>query len=233
MQHEQHSIQLLYNLKYIDLSVYPLSLVLGALLFFWSKAFRQNRLVQLSFLWLIFYFGLQSVSNYNPPRYFQPLLIPLALLFSIAITTFSEYFKKRYKILILAVVLLIVGIYNGYQIVNYLSHPQYSFINMARETRDIICNENKNCKDVVLIGKLANSLSLETGIQSLNSSMGTNDLNWRLEKYKPQYYISLGLEPHIQKVLSKNHSVNKIKEWNVFNNYYYGQKVYLYKLIPK
>ncbi len=209
--------------------VYPIALLGSTLLFVFSKRFRDSVLVRVSLLWLAAYFALLGLVSYHPPRYFLPLTLPIALLFGVAFATLCQRLDRRPAV-VLAVVLL-VGIvsFNGRKILTYMLEPKFSFVGMARDVAQEIRGD-KTDGSGVLIGNFADSISLETGLPSINSSLGTGDLEWKLERYRPSHYITLGNEPAVEETLDRCYHRQKISEWSVFGNYHRGRKVMLFKL---
>jgi 4-amino-4-deoxy-L-arabinose transferase-like glycosyltransferase len=212
---------------------YVSSMFLSLLLICVSGEFRENILVRLTFIWIILYFSLLSLVIYHPPRYYIPLIIPLIILFSIAIRSLHHLFNNSITLIIQLTLIVSVLVFNSSQILTYMYTPSFSFINMAREVKSYVSNDHKNNEDIFLIGNFANSISLATGIPSINSNLGTRPLQWRLNKFRPDYYITLGDEADIVKALNKDYECKKIAQWDVLNNYYRGKKVHLFKLLRK
>ena len=213
--------------------IYPVSMLSSLLLFLRSRDFRKNVLVRLSLLWIFLHLGLLSTISYHPPRYFLPLAIPVVILFAVALKSLPAYLGKRVAFSAQLVIVLCFTILSGSRILEYVSNPSNTFVNMVREVERIISSDRETSQDAMLIGHFANTISLETGIRSINSSLGTRDLEWKMEKYRPDYYITLGNEPHVVNVLERDCSLGKIAEWDVFNNYYGGRKVQLFRLHRK
>ncbi len=209
---------------------YPLALVGGALLLTVSKRFRDSPLVRLSLLWLTAYFAMLGLVSYHPPRYFLPLIVPTALLFGAALATIYQRLDRRPAIALTAVLLISIVSFNGHKVLSYMLDPKYSFVGMAREVAREIRGDQSD-EPVILIGNFADTISLETGLRSINSSLGPGDLEWKLEHYRPGYYITLGNEPTVEETLDRRYRRQKVSEWNVFGNYHRGRKVTLFKLI--
>ncbi|MEK6588219.1 MAG: hypothetical protein AABY97_05195, partial [Chloroflexota bacterium] len=85
----------------------------------------------------------------------------------------------------------------------------------------------------LLIGNMANSISLATGVPSINSILGTRDLHWKLLRYRPSYYVALGEEKSTAQQLGKMYDLQQLATYDVFGNYYDGKRVQLYKLVMK
>jgi hypothetical protein len=120
-----------------------------------------------------------------------------------------------------------IGAVNLIGIVGHLASPQFSFVEMARDVEAQIEAHGGN---PLLIGNIANSVSLATGLASINSELGTRDLPWKLEKYRPGYYLALGEEKPTVRELSDTYELQELATYDVFGNYYNGKPVQLYKL---
>jgi hypothetical protein len=104
---------------------------------------------------------------------------------------------------------------------------------MAKEITELIQkNPSYNKSNSALIGNLANSISLETKISTINR-IGTKDVKWKVQKFKPTYYVSLGIEPDILHALFDDYNPTLVGEFDVYRNYHAGQKVSLFELRSK
>lgn len=218
--------------RVIDSIMYPLTVV--CLPIFWVCVYRssKNKLLTIQLWWLITYVLMLSVSEYDPPRYYLPLTIPIVILFSVMFVSF--YRVMRYSSSWSYFSLFMVGVIvfnNLFHIISYLYSPQYSFLNMCQDIRGRVAP--KSDQRVVLLGHLANSISLVTEIPSINTVYGTQDLRWKLFRYKPTYYVSLGIEEKVIKVIKETYDMKQLSTYDVFNNYYGGQKVYFYEIIKQ
>ena len=229
----KNAIKAVWRARCISPIIYPFSIFLSSILLVRSRKFRNNILVRLSFLWLFLYFGFLSTTSYQPQRYYLPLLIPTVVLFSISIVSVHKYLKKPYMVFLQCLVVLYATVFNGYKVVEYIRKPSFTFVDMARDVKQIINRDYQDYRDVILLGHFANSISLETGIQSINTTYGTGKIQWKMAKYKPQYYISKGLEHGVVNILNESYRLEHISKWDVFNNYCSNKKVRLFKLHEK
>jgi hypothetical protein len=192
-----------------------------------SKRARRDRLVLACTLWIAISFAALAVRGYLPPRYYLPLSVPLACLLGVmAVEAVSNLRPSRAAYLPLVLVAGI-GAVNLIGIVRHLASPQFSFVEMAWDVEAQIEAHGGN---PLLIGNIANSVSLATGLASINSELGTRDLPWKLEKYRPGYYLALGEEKPTVRKLSEVYELQPLASYDVFGNYYDGKPVQLYKL---
>lgn len=214
----------------IEPLVYISTLSSSLFLLLQSNLFRKNILVHISLLWMFAYFGILSVTSYHPSRYFLPLIIPISLLFGTAISFLRNYLSRQTTCFVQLLICAFILTSNGYRIIDYLSAPKFTFIEMAQDVQQVMADQSSVDKDPILLGNFANSISLATGIRSVNTLLSTEPISWKIKKYSPQFYISLGYEPDVVGVLSKVYKLQKVSEWDVFKKFYGDKKVYLFKL---
>jgi hypothetical protein len=194
--------------------------------------FRNNPLARISVFWLILYFIILMLTFNQPPRYFVPLFIPVSILIGISSYAIKARANSRNILIVFCLIASLVVLVNSYKIARYLQHPEYSFKSMTHDVDKLIRSKATDPgKSIVLLGNLADSISLETRLPSINR-IGTQDLKWKVEKYRPTYYISLGIEPDVLNALLDRYDPALINEYDVYHNYRGEQKVSLFELRP-
>ncbi|RMF94934.1 MAG: hypothetical protein D6734_06655 [Candidatus Schekmanbacteria bacterium] len=216
--------------RLIEPFIYIIVMIICFIAFLSSEEFRRNKIVILSLLWIASYSGVLAFSKYHPPRYFLPLAVPIAFLFGIVISFIWRKSSRKYAIFVSLLVVVYLLFFDGYKIVKYITNPHYSFFNMSKEINKIVLKENSSDERMILMGDFADSIALTANVYPINAKVGTKQLNWKIRKYSPQYFVSLGKDASTLGLLSKSCKVKKIGEWNVFDNYYFGRKVLLYRL---
>jgi hypothetical protein len=225
----------IFNTVHDDPSMTLMAVILSAAMFKASAAFRANILVRTSAIWVTAFFVMLSITSYQPSRYFVVVLVPLIILFGVAVGQASDVFPARR--LVAGVRVAAVGsllVYNGALIANHLRHPRYSFTRMAREVGEIVNGAAASERPGVLLGDMAGSVSLESGVRAISLEYGTRDLETRIAADCPTYLISL-LTPQEgeDRALSAYYVVEPTKEWKVFENYYEHRPVRLSRLHPR
>jgi 4-amino-4-deoxy-L-arabinose transferase-like glycosyltransferase len=195
-------------------------------------SYRNSLLVRGLCLWAFAYYLLLCTTTYIPPRYFIMFTIPLLALVGLALMHAYQHNQwPMQRLLAPAIIAILIGV-NLYRIASYLSHPEYTFVNMAREVTAITTQESST-KTPLILGNFSAGLSLITGIPYVNSEFGTIPLADRLKYYPATHYVALGNEEETKSQLEEWYTLKQIKSWDVFHNYLRGQQVYLYELIPK
>jgi len=208
--------------------LYPLTVLITPVLLVSSRRFRHNPLVAVSLLWLVPYVLLLVISGYMPPRYFVPLSVPVVILFSVMFTMAyrAQHFSPRTAAAVIG--LVVVLLVHGVQIVQVVRVPQYSFRTMALDIRQLI--ESHSVVNPILMGDVAPSISLIAGTFPINDNKGTRDLNWKMSKYKPSYYVSLGINEPVMSLIRERYSLEEISTYDVLENYYGGKRVHFYRI---
>ncbi|MDF1526225.1 MAG: glycosyltransferase family 39 protein [bacterium] len=175
------------------------ALVLLSFIFSWrqwrrSPDFRRDPLVRISVLWVVGHLIVMSMTSYHPPRYFIALSIPMTiLLVQVGMDLRKKASGSVRTLLPLIMIFLLVG-WNGYRVVDYMVKPFYSLHFMCEDVNRIISEDRTAGGSSVLIGHMANTVGLATGLPTINSLYGTQSLSWKMAEYAPQHYISLGEE---------------------------------------
>lgn len=222
----------IYIAKALDPVLYIVTMLSTISLLINSKDFRDNVLVRISIVWVVLYLMVLSTTYNHPARYFLPLLPPMVYLFCASMAIAYES-SRRY--IWLSIFCIAIGSYifvNGINIYNSAFKPAYSFLTMAKSVEDAIKADPQHSRDDILIGNFTNSISLATGIPSVNTD-GSRDTEWIVSEYKPKYYVSLGVEPQTLNALIKTYDIVLITTFDVYNNYIDKQRVGLFKLHPR
>lgn len=210
--------------------LYPLGLGVGLTFFCFSRTYRSNQAVRVAVIWLISGWLMLSVTSYHPPRYYLSLLLPVLMLLSCALALAVRHLEpSAWVYLPLTAVAVILLVHTGQTLV-YLAQPRYTFLDMARAITARAQQDGQ--PRAWLVGNLANTVSLATGLPSINSWLGTRPLRWRLERYRPSYYLSLGIEEDTLQELSQLYQVERLASFDVFSNYLHGKQVHFYRLQP-
>jgi 4-amino-4-deoxy-L-arabinose transferase-like glycosyltransferase len=215
------------------------------------RRFRQNPLVQACILWLVVQTIILATRGYLPPRYYLLFLVPVTMLFSILITQGVDDLKPLWDIRIsllkkvashlaalqaatrrLFPITLVaaVSLFNLVQVVGYLESPKYTYVQMVADIQQRILGSGETRP--VLLGAIAQTMSIELHIPTVNIQYGTQDLLWKLDQYHPEFYVALGSEGKARAVISQVYTLELLATYNVLGNYYGGDPVFIYRLVP-
>jgi hypothetical protein len=123
-----------------------------------------------------------------------------------------------------------VGLFNLAQVARYVSAPSYTYIKMVEDIQQRIQASGET--QPVLLGGIAQTMSIELHIPTVNTQYGTQDLLWKLDQYHPNFYVALGPESKVRAQISQRYTLEWLATYNVLGNYYAGEPVYFYRLMP-
>ena len=221
-----------FNLRVIDPILYCMAIYVVVIFSALSSEFRNNVLVRIAFIWLICYLAFLAATFYHPMRYFIPLMVPCAMLLGTIVTINQKIFAidKQRRILLGAIIVMIA--INLFTIVDYMSNLDYSFRNMCHNVVKIVDHYSTPGDSKILLGNFAYSVSIETGLRSINTN-GSRDLAWRVSRYNPGFYISLGEEEEVLESLSEMYDIKPLCPFNVFKNYSKKRQVWFFQLVDE
>ena len=244
--------RVVWNGKVIDPLMYFLTLGLvpcGLILF---RRFRRNPLVQACLLWLAAQAAILMVRGYLPPRYYLLFLPPVSMLFSTLVTmgihdlqangagrlsklvepvsALLVSLPSRVRQLLPVVLVAAVCLFNLVQVARYLVTPKYTYITMVHDIQQRI--QSSGDTRPVLLGGIAQTMSIELHIPTVNTQYGTQDLLWKVDNYHPDFYVALGPEDPVRTQLNTRYQLELLATYHVLGDYYAGKPVYFYRLLP-
>jgi len=208
---------------------YPLFIIYITFFFNKIKEGRGKRLFKTAVLWTGIFFLFNFANNYSPPRYYIPILIPMVILISLIWKYLLE--KQDMKIW-RAFFFILIGascLINSFNIFNHLTQPKYSLINMAKDIKkEFFLNKHPQ---PILLGDFADTVRLAVNIPVLTS---VRYENLYVSSRAPSYLICRDkLTTYSLQKLKRFYVLKLKKKYRVFDNYYRGTPVLLYKLTPK
>ena len=233
---------------------YPVIMIISAL-FFISKRYRKNKLVSISGLWLFFNLAILGMVSEHPPRYYVSITIPLIILFMLAIYEIGKSLNKTNKMILQIIIIAYFIFIPGSRIIySTLVSPSYSFVEMCRGIKNRISEQNKDLDDITIIGPFVNTISLETGLKSINTRRGTMDrhylqlinddkkipdsisihadIKWKLKKYDPDYLIGRA-DSKVEEIIQKRYKMETVDAWAVYPESRFSRIITLEKLIER
>jgi hypothetical protein len=163
------------------------------------------------------------------PRYYLVLAMPMAvviLLGAVAIWRRRSGFAK------LGLLLVISGCvaWMAPQTVDFVIHPQYSFLNAAQSIAAVVQADGGRA---ILISDTGADVSLFTGVPAVCESYATGGLDALLATYKPGWYAAWpGWEDAQIAVMRQRYKLDEVARYRVFDDPR-RQVLVLYKLTPR
>ncbi|MGC1216159.1 MAG: glycosyltransferase family 39 protein [Phormidesmis sp.] len=243
------------------LRIFPLLFIglLGAIAFlFKARKHQSSQLFRIVVFWSVAVLGAFSFSDFAAPRYFLVLIVPMALIVPLSIEQImleskpksrsksnlkskpkSDSFTFRQAPLAGLVLLLVFLSSTGYslfRIGNYLSSPQFTLITTASSIERYITSDiaSDSAQSNVLMGHFADTIALAAqDIKAVNDKMGFRSLEYRIDKFSPSHYVSIGkVDPYIEAALEASYQLVLLEQFDLYQNSDYGKPVFLYQLRP-
>jgi 4-amino-4-deoxy-L-arabinose transferase-like glycosyltransferase len=211
----------------VDSILCPVVVVLVPVFFVVSRQFRQNKAAAISLVWLAGHILMISASTYQPPRYLAAAVIPATALLGVMAGVLTRRRDRLTPLLIVLAVGLLVFTDAG-RMVRYLRSPSHTFLHMARDVASRM--SSRPGEPPYLLGNFANSISLATGVRSINDRYGTRDLEWKLAEYEPSYYVTLWPEGKIANLIRETHELEPLAVYAGFRE---AEEVHFYAITEK
>jgi 4-amino-4-deoxy-L-arabinose transferase-like glycosyltransferase len=199
--------------------------------FVFSPAWRRNRLTWLCLGWIGIFLVMLATRTYVPPRYYVPLAVPLALLAGTAVARLTTAPTRPVIAGLSWVVLTGIVVIDGRELVEYMRTPKYSFVDMAHQVKTIVDEGERvnGQRPGLLLGAVADSVGLETGVRTLGTVFSPKTIEWKLDHYDPTHWIAFA-DPEVRPALESRYRLTEVGSWDVFENYRNGERVRLFAL---
>jgi 4-amino-4-deoxy-L-arabinose transferase-like glycosyltransferase len=220
--------QLLRQCVWIDRVLYPAALAVLLLSIVRLRHLWRNPLFTAS--WIAFaanaVYILRRQDDFAP-RYFLAMLVPLIMALVLAL----QELRVRNRVLasLLAATLMIAVVLDTVQIAGFLAHRQYQFLSAAESIKAIVDADPNTHR--LLLGSSGAQLSLMTGIPSINDGYGSEDLDKKVSRYQPGWYV--GWNELDQDILSSLSAfrLDKVAVFRVFDHDE-RDSLTLYRMVP-
>ncbi len=192
-----------------------------------SRPLRREPALHIMLLWPLFLLSMLISVAYYPPRYYFPLIIPLAALCSISCMELTRRLRETRFVALPLMLMAVITLSGARQICVYLASRSYSFLNMATGVHRVIEERKEDPGKTTILGNVADSVALEIDVRAINSLQGTRDLQWKLRQYQPGYFLMHSDEEVLSEIQTACQT-RELAHWDVFGNRYaQGQPVTL------
>ena len=127
--------------------------------------------------------------------------------------------RNRTKFLGWAVIALagLAAAFNGFQTLNYATHPEYTFVDAARRlTQYIDSHPNGNR---LLVSISGDQITLVTHLPTLCDDFGTQDLAEKMARYQPGWYAAWNdLDPGTLADIHQHFSLEQVASFRAFDD---------------
>jgi hypothetical protein len=207
----------------IDHILIPLGIVLTlwALLEWrcaWACKLWRNSAYKSSALVVLGYFSFVVYQSQPSPRYYAVLTFFLILITIHGITGLLQQ-SGQSRIVgrgLLGLIVVAITI-NGLQTINYAFHPQYSFVNAAKDLTRYVDNHPNGNR--MLVSASGDSISLITHLPALCEPHGTEEFGAKLASYQPGWFAAWNGIPAIElAAIHRNFTLEQVAKYHAFDN---------------
>ncbi|MGA8937712.1 MAG: hypothetical protein WB439_00980 [Acidobacteriaceae bacterium] len=171
--------------------LYILFFAVLVLALFWRPRLLSNPLFPALLLWIGGYFAFLAYHNNLQPRYYLVVAVPITVVVAMGIDSFRRVDGKAGRAMtsiICATVVLAIAIPDALRQIAFVRHPTYQFEAAAQGIKRIVLADKTHSHLILSIS--GSDLTLMTGLPSIDDDFGTDDLDVRVEKYRPGWYAS-------------------------------------------
>jgi len=171
--------------------LFPAVFIVLALALFWRPHLFANPIVPALLLWIGGYFAFLLYHNNLQPRYYLVVAVPITALVALGLDTFRQSRTRRGTLIassLAAAAALAIAIPDALQQINFITHPTYDFAAAARNIAQLVRADHTHPNLILSIS--GSDITLMTGLPSIDDDFGTDDLDVRVKKYRPGWYVA-------------------------------------------
>ncbi len=171
--------------------LYPAFFIMLALALFWRSRLFAQPLFPALLLWIAGYFAFLIYHNNLQPRYYLVIAVPMTAAVALGLDNFRTFHRRIHTIIassLVAAVALAIIIPDAILQLDFIRHPTYQFEAAAQSIKRIVDADPTHSHLILSIS--GSDISLMTGLHSIDDDFGTLDLDQRVAKYHPGWYIA-------------------------------------------
>jgi hypothetical protein len=171
--------------------LYPAFFIVLALALFWRPRLFSQPLFPSLLLWIGGYFAFLVYHNNLQPRYYLVIAVPMTAIVALGLDNFrhgSSRIETAIISTLVAAVTLAIGIPDALLQLDFVRNPTYEFEAAAQAIKRIVDSDPTHSHLILSIS--GSDLTLMTGLPSIDDDFGTLDLDQRVAKYHPGWYIA-------------------------------------------
>ena len=178
----------------------------------WSRELLLDPVFGASFWAIAGYILFMTVQNHPQPRYFVVVAFFTFILIGISTAAMAEGNNSRRLAVALVAVAAMAAVSNAKRTLDLALHPQYTWVNAARNlTSYIDAHPNGNR---LLVSISGDQITLMTHLPSLCDDFGTLDLATKIGQYQPGWYAAWNdLDPGTLQELHTQFSLEQVAEF--------------------
>lgn len=171
--------------------LYPAFFIVLALALFWRPQLFTHPLFPALLLWIGGYFAFLIYHNNLQPRYYLVVAVPITAAVALGLDEFrhaSSRVERTITSILVAAVTLVIAIPDAHLQLDFVRNPTYQFEAAAQHIKRIV--EADRTHSHLILSISGSDLTLMTGLPSIDDDFGTLNLDERVAKYHPGWYIA-------------------------------------------
>jgi len=171
--------------------LYPAFFVVLALALFWRPRLFTQPLFPALLLWIGGYFAFLVYHNNLQPRYYLVIAVPITAAVALGLDNFRHgrgRLETTITSILVAAVTLAIIIPDALLQLDFVRHPTFQFEAAAQSVKRIVDADPNHSHLILSIS--GSDISLMTGLHSIDDDFGTLNLDERVAKYHPGWYIA-------------------------------------------
>ena len=158
---------------------------------------RRYPLIPTLILWAVGYAAFLAYHDNLQPRYYLVIAVPLTLLLPLAaeqllIPLLPVLLLRRLASAALVLLVATLATRQAAETITYLRHPQYTLLHAFQDVHDLITEVDRAdpAHHHLVLSISGSDLSLMTGLPSICDDFGTLELDARVARYRPGWYVA-------------------------------------------
>jgi hypothetical protein len=171
--------------------LYPAFFIVLALALFWRPGLFAQPLFPSLLLWIAGYFAFLVYHNNLQPRYYLVIAVPITAVVALGLDNFRHFHRRIHAVIastLVAAVTLAIVIPDAILQLDFIKRPTYQFEAAAQSIKRIVDADRTHSHLILSIS--GSDLTLMTGLPSIDDDFGTLDLDQRVARYHPGWYIA-------------------------------------------
>ena len=199
----------------------------------WLRQLWRNPLFTASAVATAGYLFFIGYHNNMQPRYYQVVAFPLAIMVAVGFGALWPQ-RGRWQIATAAIASAALAysiMLNTRETVWFAFHPQYTFVDAARNLTEYI--DEHPSRNRLLLSISGSNISLITGLPSICDDFGTLDLPARIRRYQPGWYAAWNeLDPGTLEDLHTQFDLQQVANFPAYDDEDRNNLI-LYRLVPR
>ncbi len=219
-----------HGLLWVGPALVCVMLVLLVLAAAFSRAFRSAPLVHASLLAAAGYIFFTGWHNSPQPRYYMVLVYPVVFVTVLAVQAIRQ--KNRILAALAGASLLVIFVRDLNASLWYARHPEYTLLRAAQGLTAYIDQHPADGRRM-LLSISGDEITLLTHLPAICDDYGTDDLETRIERYRPGWYAQWNeLDPGtLEDIHAAGYRLQAVAHWHAFDDEDRDDLI-LYQMVP-